>query len=626
MLRFSTLRLAIGLAAVFGPSASAPLRAQAATKKKADYHPSAAELAPLRERNATLTAQLRALETRADADLFPDAAVFGKAVDYVLRFPDRFFRAEAYAEALAAIDEGLSRVAALEKNAPDWTTARGKVVARGFRSAVDGSVQPYCVWVPKDYDPQRPMRLDVILHGRSGTLNEVSFLAGGRSGKIVGSEAGRKGEPDCLKLYIFGRGNTSSLWAGEADVYEALASVRARYNVDAERIVLRGFSMGGTSAWELGLHDPSRWAGVEVGAGFVQTRPEVLKEIGAPWQLAALPIHDVANCAINLTNLPFVSYAGSIDPQREQHLIVQRNLIAEGYQLERLPRARFLVGEGLGHTMKSEMKQQIDAFFATSLPRRVAEEFRFVTYTPRYGEFAGFRVDALERLYERAELRGTRDRVETRNIRVLQLDAPRALSLDGQALTGAAFFKRDGRWQVGAPAALHKRAGLQGPIDDAFQASFLCVPPTTGADPVLEKFREEFACYLHGDVRVKAAAAVTAADLAAHNLILFGDPATNPLIAQVLPRLPLKWTADEIVLAGRTFSAKTHTVVLIYPNPLNPARYVVLNTGHSFSPKLFDDTHWLLYPRYGDFAVLDKATREIQLAGLFDADWQVSPP
>src|SRR5262245_60076867 len=108
-LRLSVSRLALSLvaAALLG-LAVGEARAQAAKAKKADYRPSAAELAQLRERNAVLTAKLRALEPHADADLFADAAVFGRAVDYVLRFPERFFRKECYTEALAAIDEGLA--------------------------------------------------------------------------------------------------------------------------------------------------------------------------------------------------------------------------------------------------------------------------------------------------------------------------------------------------------------------------------------------------------------------------------------------------------------------------------------------------------------------------------------
>ena len=45
-----------------------------------------------------------------------------------------------------------------------------------------------------------------------------------------------------------------------------------RYKIDPRRIVLRGFSMGGAGAWHLGLHYPDRWAAVEAGAGFTETK------------------------------------------------------------------------------------------------------------------------------------------------------------------------------------------------------------------------------------------------------------------------------------------------------------------------------------------------------------------
>jgi hypothetical protein len=382
--------------------------------------------------------------------------------------------------------------------------------------------------------------------------------------------------------------------------------------------------MGGSSAWQLGLHYPSRWAAVEAGAGFVQTRPEVLATIRESWHFPALAIHDAANCALNLANVPFFAYAGALDPQLEQQHIIRRNLEADGLELSSLPRARFVTAEGVAHNMRPEMKAEADAFIAAALPRRAPGEFRFATYTPRYGGYTDFQVDSLERLYERAEIAGTRDHVRTRNVWVLKLAAPRALEIDGQRLTGGEFHKTTGGWQVGVPPGLRKRAGLQGPIDDAFQEPFLCVPPVSGGDPVLARFREEFACHLYGDVREKPASAVTPADLAAYHLVLFGNPETNPLIRRVLPGLPLGWSQKEIVLAGRSFPAATHTVALIYPNPLNSDRYVVLNSGHTFSPKLFDDLHWYLYPRLGDYAVLDKQSRTPVLAGFFDRAWRVS--
>ena len=41
---------------------------------------------------------------------------------------------------------------------------------------------------------------------------------------------------------------------------------------------------------------------------------------------------------------------------------------------------------------------------------------------------------------------------------------------------------------------------------------------------------------------------------------------------------------------------------MIYPNPLDPTRYVVVNSGHTFGEKEFKGTNALLYPRLGDYA------------------------
>src|SRR5262249_27625468 len=108
------------------------------------------------------------------------------------------------------------------------------------------------------------------------------------------------------------------------------------------------------------------------------------------------------------------------------------------------------------------------------------------------------------------------------------------------------------------------------------------------------------------------------------------DPASNSLIAQVLPRLPLKWTREQITLADKTAAAGSHVPVLIYPSPLNGDRYVVLNSGHTFHTADFEGTNALLYPRLGDYALLKLAPTEkaplavdVVMAGLFDDSWQV---
>ncbi len=90
----------------------------------------------------------------------------------------------------------------------------------------------------------------------------------------------------------------------------------------------------------------------------------------------------------------------------------------------------------------------------------------------------------------------------------------------------------------------------------------------------------------------------------------------------MIGKLPVKWTKEEITVGGQTFSTNSHVPALIYPNPLNPNRYVVINSGHTFSDSDWRGTNANLYPHLGDYAVMALATREAVFSGFFDERWK----
>jgi len=159
---------------------------------------------------------------------------------------------------------------------------------------------------------------------------------------------------------------------------------------------------------------------------------------------------------------------------------------------------------------------------------------------------------------------------------------------------------------------------------------FLCVGPTGDAwnraaqeygRKTLDRFSGEFAKWMRGDTRVKDDRAVSPGDIADYNLILFGDPGSNSVLARIGGKLPIHWTKKEIVMGDRKFSAADRVVALIYPNPLNPQRYVVVNSGHTFGEKEFRGTNALLFPRLGDYAVMD-TDGNVAVSGFFNESWQ----
>jgi len=127
-------------------------------------------------------------------------------------------------------------------------------------------------------------------------------------------------------------------------------------------------------------------------------------------------------------------------------------------------------------------------------------------------------------------------------------------------------------------------------------------------------------------VRVKDDQAVTDADLKKYHIVLFGDPGSNKLIAKVVGKLPLKWTRQSIVLGDQTFAADANMPAMIYPNPLNPAKYVVLNSGLTVEDRDYPASDYLT-PRLGDFAIIKvqdiPGMPQPAVAGLFDENWRL---
>jgi hypothetical protein len=178
---------------------------------------------------------------------------------------------------------------------------------------------------------------------------------------------------------------------------------------------------------------------------------------------------------------------------------------------------------------------------------------------------------------------------------------------------------------------------MQGPIDDAFCEAFLCVRGTgkpwhdatqKAADARLQQFAADWSKHWRGQLPIKDDADVTNDDIANRHLILFGDPSSNSLLAQITDALPLEWSKESVGWKGveARHAADRHLPTLIYPNPLNAQRYVVLNSGPTIPSADYQKTNALLFPRLGDYAILtiegsDPSAYPAVDAGLFDEYW-----
>lgn len=649
-----------------GPAQPPP---ELSAEQKAQYQSKIGEL-------DTLVKTLRA--RKINEDLIADVDIFAKAGKWLLEFPQGFGNAQGITTYLNVLEQGIERGHQLQEGRSPWVTEKGRKVL-GYYSALDASVQPMGVTIPDGYDPGKPDRLYVWLHGRSNGLTEASFINGFKNVPQFPNTA-YTADVGQLTLDCYGRGNNANHQAGEVDIFEGISAMERRFKIDPDRILLRGFSLGGAAAWHIALQYPDRWAAAEVGAGTYPGRLMYAATPFPPYQQGPLHIYEnIIDWALNAYNLPLAGHDGDNDnqvatvgagrgaaptPNRgqlESSLRVRAQLGKEGFASEgaegnwtvKGTRDIFLISSNTQHGVNREVKTRLDAFLKEygDQGRQNPDHIKFVTYTTRYNRCFWVSLDGLEKHYERAEVDAQRTNggkqyeITTKNLTRLTLretSKAAGIQIDGQSLKvkGAPeiVLERSGStWKLakaGKWAGLRKTHALQGPIDDAFLDPFLLVRPTgtpwneaanQHALRILSHFDRVYAMNYRAHPRIKDDKDVTEADFARYNVVLFGDPGSNPWIAKMESKLPFRWTRETIKVGDASFPAADHLPVLGYPNPLQPSHYVVLNTGLTISDQDYNGDYAM--PRFGDIAVLKikdpSEPPEIAWGGLFDESWQV---
>lgn len=624
--------------------------------------PDAATLKKITDKTAELDEALGDLRRFTTPDgLMADVEIYANAAKNIVAF-EEWFNKDSAAWTLEILDKGLARAKSIldRKGAPWRTDVAGKTTVRGYRSQVDGTAQPYAVTFPASFGKdKKKWRTDVVLHGRNSSFTEVAFLrADGR----------KLGDNPYVQIDIAGRGNNAYRWAGEADVHEAMNNyfnqeprLEILKSIDKDRVVLRGFSMGGAGTWHLGLHFPDRWCVMSPGAGFTTTHGYIgglPKELPAH-QEACLKIYDAVDYAENAAAIPIVAYSGGKDPQKAAADNIEARVKSLGLSM-----VHFIAPDA-GHTFLPEYVKKAEVLWASHAEKgrsAYPAEVHFTTYTLKYPSCDWVKILGLDKHYEKTQVDAKRTAdgfdVKTRNVAVLGLvleektSKKQKVTIDGQELNvsptlvwglSEVLLEKDGKtWKSlqfedwNAKMSARKLPGSQGPIDDAFAGPFLCVKGTGKTwhpdtqkyvDADLARFQAEFARYMRGKVRVKNDVDITEADVKNHNLILFGDPSSNSVLAKIAKDLPITWTEKNLTMAGQSVPSAGHLPVLIHPNPLRRDRMVVLNSGHTFHAKEFQGTNAQLYPRLGDYALLripegGGLGAEVVTAGLFDENWR----
>jgi hypothetical protein len=300
------------------------------------------------------------------------------------------------------------------------------------------------------------------------------------------------------------------------------------------------------------------------------------------------------------------------------------------------------------------------------LARHVREEHKrqivFKTDSPRYADDAWVHVRELATDLAFGEIRATirEDNlidVSTHGISAFAFDRDPLListanavrvEVDGQKLTFAPDTpveaeRRGGTWAPGIeprPAA-NKRAGLSGPIRDAFYEPLVFVYGTgepSVARANLEVARAWAKIRWGVDAKYRVVADTDFDDRMAesHSLVLVGGADSNRVVRELEPALPFQIVGQTVVARERhkEWRGTDLGVIFIHPNPKHPSRYVVVIEGaDAFGtlralalPDLMPD--WMVFDR--DIASargsLILGNARPLAAGMFERDWSLKLP
>lgn len=162
-------------------------------------------------------------------------------------------------------------------------------------------------------------------------------------------------------------------------------------------------------------------------------------------------------------------------------------------------------------------------------------------------------------------------------------------------------FQRDsdGDWHHGdSNRSGQKHPRSSGPIANLFFDGLLLVPGTAGSDEatffndwIARDARGYFSSRnggvhrggIRGDNRVDLPIIkdtdLTESDFADKNLLLYGTPDTNTILARFADQLPITFPGTTIHLPDKTFTGDHVCVFAVFPHPLNNERLVAIHGG-----------------------------------------------
>jgi len=508
------------------------------------------------------------------------------------------------------------------------TTALAGASMESYISEVDGSSQPFGLYLPEPFDPNVPHPVVIELHGGGGSANTAFSVSEHSRGWIMVKPDGRGQHP---------------IYAGlqENDVFRVLQEVRSRYPnaVDDNRIYIVGCSGGGHGSARLPFTCPDVFAAAAPVDGwydnyyfhaFAWAPRDNVNEVHpsrAPLLEGLSPLY-VAENAKRL-NLYLGANTGDGDGMSEANKLRGRlDELGYAYSYDELPG---------GHCSGYDSRlPDIYRFFSGKVRDPNPEHVILKANQLKYGCAYWVRMERLEKKLDGSRFATIETEVTGKQKDIVEVTAnglvqftlfltPELVKVpevsvvvNGESvyagptekITVSASMDESGSiigWSTEdtLPRGLRKTAQIEGPIGHAYRSKFLLVRGTTSKDDIprnraeAESFAADWNLRNHANISPVEDTSITDDDIATSNLILFGTADSNSIIVAINDSLPIRIWRNRIVAGANEYVGGNYGLYMIFPNPLNPERYVVISHG-DIPGWVATDVRWLgiLWPDY----------------------------
>ncbi|MDB4977738.1 MAG: hypothetical protein JWN48_6079, partial [Myxococcaceae bacterium] len=524
-------------------------------------------------------------------------------------------------------------------------------------------VQGYTVYVPPDYTPDKSWPLMIVLHGGSsnGNLFLGVVLGNNMDWKTYDAHLWDRYEPRWSPNFIVaapdGYGQVLWRWMGEQDVLDVIADIAKNYNVDPDRVVLSGLSNGGVGAYAIGSRHAWRFSVVQAMAGAPSWQQYAGLGSVAPLEAKLMRPWSALDLAENWYDTDFRYYHGDVDPGPMKPAYVRA--LDESLAKRQIPHTGkwYEAGHDLLYIVHRHGKIYPELENVRREPH--PSEVHLVSGDYRAARQHWLELTRFQSYPELARLVGklssSRLDLTTENAVAFAIHLqdvppsadPLAIYVDGtrvyegpRAKLGARVdLVKRGHWELGVPkdAGLVKRAGLSGPLTDAYYGRMVHVYGTKRPEneaalkQLAEKGARGYPLWLWTvEQEVIADTALTPEISKNAHVVLYGTPGDNAVLDRIAGKLPIQVDATSVKLAGQSFAQKGVGTRFIYPNPEAPDRYVMV-----FSAPTVDGVRrGLNLPDFvPDYVVYDASSAASRarlvpgpkkpLRGFFGAAWEL---